>query len=281
MLIDTHCHLDFPELQKDFADVLSRAREAGVEKIINPGVGIEESRKAVELAETVNPRDVSGVNLFAAVGLHPHEASSLFPLRSDSGGQVELRSSGADSLTENTLSELEELAQSGKVVAIGEIGLDYFRMQNEKEVQQETLRKQLALAEKLNKPVIIHSREANEDVLKILDDFKNLQGVFHCFGGDWGFAQKVLQRGFLIGLTGIVTFPNAKNLHEVAQNVPLEKLLIETDSPFLAPQKFRGERCEPAFVAEVAKEIAKLRGISFEEVAEQTTKNAEELFGLS
>ncbi len=268
-LIDTHAHLDFPEFQKDFNEVLVRAKEAGVEKIINPGVGIVESRKAVKLAESANSRVNSGVNLFAAVGIHPHEASSLF----------ELRSPGSTSLNEKVLAEFEELARSSKVVAVGEIGLDFFRMQNSKEVQISALEQQLRFAEKLGKPVIIHSREANEDIFKILDQFK-LRGVFHCFGGDWNFAQEVLERGFFIGLTGIVSFPKATNTHEVAKKAPLEKLLIETDAPFLAPQKFRGKRCEPAFVAEVAEAIAELRGISVEEVAEKTTQNAEELFGI-
>jgi TatD DNase family protein len=263
MLIDTHCHLDFPEFQKDFADVLTRAEEAEVVKFINPGVGIEESRKAVQLA-------YEHENIFSAVGIHPHEASSLF----------ELRSSGASFLNEKLLKELEELAGNPKVVAIGEIGLDYFKMHNEKSVQLQAFEQQLALAEKLDKPVIIHSREANAEVFEILDKFKNLRGVFHCFGGDWDFAQEVLARGFFIGLTGIVTFANAKNVHEVARNAPLKKLLIETDAPFLSPQKFRGQRCEPAFVAEVAQEIARLKEIDFEEVEQETTRNAEELFGV-
>ncbi|MFH1375078.1 MAG: TatD family hydrolase [Patescibacteria group bacterium] len=262
MLIDTHCHLDFPQFKKDFDTVLARAGEAGIGKMINPGVGIKESRQAVELAKNYE-------NIFAAVGIHPHEASSLF----------ELRSPGVNSLNEGVLAELEELAEDPKVIAIGEIGLDYFRMRNEKSIQQEAFRKQLELAQKLKKPVIIHSREADEDIFKILDDFE-VQGVFHCFGGDWAFAQQVLERGFLIGLTGVVTFPKAVNTHEVAANVPLEKLLVETDAPFLAPQKFRGQRCEPAFVREVGERIAELKGVSLEEVAGQTTKNARKLFEL-
>ncbi len=252
MLIDTHCHLDFPELQKDFAKVLSRAKEAGVEKFINPGVGIEESRKAVRLADEHE-------NIFAAVGIHPHESQHL---------------------NESIFKELEELGKNGKVVAIGEIGLDFLKMRNSKEIQIVAFERQLDLAQKLNLPVIIHSREADTEIFAVLDKFPNLCGVFHCFGSDWSFAQEVLNRGFFIGLTGIVTFPNAKNVREVAQKIPLEKLLIETDAPFLAPQKFRGQRCEPAFVVEVAEEVARLRGIEISEIAEKTTENAEELFGI-
>ena len=252
MLIDTHCHLDFPQFKKDFEAVLARAEEAGVGKMINPGVGIKESRQALELAKNHE-------NIFAAVGIHPHEVNSL---------------------NEGVLVELEELAGDPKVVAIGEIGLDYFRMRNEKTVQQEAFRKQLELAQKLKKPVIIHSREADEDIFKILDNFE-VRGVFHCFGGNWAFAQQVLERGFLIGLTGVVTFPKAVATHEVAKNIPLEKLLVETDAPFLAAQKFRGQRCEPAFVREVAEAIAEIKKTPIEEVAEKTTENTLNLFGLS
>ncbi|MCF7856813.1 TatD family hydrolase [Candidatus Gracilibacteria bacterium] len=251
-LVDTHCHLDFPELQKDFDEVLARAHSAGVKKFINPGVGIEESRKAVQLSSEHE-------NIFAAVGIHPHEA---------------------DSVDEKILAELEVLAQNSKVVAIGEIGLDFFKLRNSKEIQIAAFEKQLGLAQKLDLPLIVHAREADAEIFKILDKFPSLRGVLHCFGGDWSFAEKVLERGFFIGLTGIVTFPNAKNVREVAQKIPLEKLLIETDAPFLAPQKFRGQRCEPAFVVEVAEEVARLRGIEISEIAEKTTKNAEELFRI-
>ncbi|MCK5471968.1 TatD family hydrolase [Candidatus Gracilibacteria bacterium] len=251
MLIDTHCHLDFTEFTRDFKETLVRARSVGVQKFVIPGVELSNSRAAVALAEKFD-------GVFAAVGVHPH---------------------AADSVDERTLNELEKLAASQKVVAVGEIGLDFFRMKNSPEIQKNAFRQQLELAQKLNLPVIIHSRAADSEILETLDEFK-VRGVFHCFGSDWDFAEKVLARGFFIGLTGIVTFPNAKDLHEVAKKISLEKLLIETDAPFLAPQKFRGQRNEPAFVREVAEIIAKLRGISVEEVAKQTTENAEELFQI-
>ncbi|MCF7846255.1 MAG: TatD family hydrolase [Candidatus Peribacteraceae bacterium] len=261
-MIDTHCHLDFPNFEKDFAEVLARARDAGVTKFINPGVDLPSSQKAVALAEKFP-------EIYAAVGFHPSEAASLF----------ELRSPGAEKLSADNLTALEELASSEKVVALGEVGLDFFKMRNSKKVQVEAFEKQLTLAEKLQKPVIIHSREADEEIFQVLDNFK-VRGVFHCFGGDWNFAEKVLAKGFLIGLTGIVTFPNAQNVREVAERIPLEKLLIETDAPFLAPQKYRGSRCEPAYVSEVAREIAELKNLSVAEITEKTTKNAEEFFGI-
>ena len=282
MLIDSHCHLDFPEFKNDLIEVIKRAEEAGIKIILNPGCNFATSRKAVELAQRFE-------NIYAAVGVHPHDSIQI---------------------NKESIQELEELAQNKKVVAIGEIGLDYFRMRNTREVQLAAFEKQLELAQKLNKPVIIHSRESDEDIFKILDKFISnksavadnrtnesrvsgtndrtirtspsgeLRGVFHCFGGNWDFAEQVLAKGFLIGLTGIVTFPGAKNTHEVAKKIPLDKLLVETDAPFLAPQKHRGQRCEPAYVAEVAEKIAELKGVSVEEVAEVTTKNSEELFKI-
>ncbi|MFH0834307.1 MAG: TatD family hydrolase [Patescibacteria group bacterium] len=250
-LIDSHCHLDFPNFDQDFDQVLARAEEAGVVKFLNPGVDLPSSKKALALAEKFD-------NIFAAIGFHPSEAQKL---------------------SANNLAELEKMLKNPKVVAIGEIGLDFFRNQNSKKMQVEALEKQLNLAEKFAKPVIIHSRNADEEILEVLANFK-IQAVFHCFGGDWNFAEKILDRGFLIGLTGIVTFPNAKNTHAVAQKIPLEKLLIETDCPFLAPQKFRGERCEPAFVLEVAVKIAELKNLPVEEITTETTRNAEKLFGI-
>jgi len=250
-LIDSHCHLDFPDFEKDFDEMLMRANSSGVAKFINPGVDIMSSKRAVALAE-------SHENIFAAVGFHPSEAEKM---------------------SANNFFMLEKIARSKKVVAIGEIGLDFFRNQNSSKIQIEVFRKQLALAEELNLPVIIHSREADSEIFKILNEFE-VQGFFHCFGGSWSFAEKILAHGFFIGLTGIVTFPNAKNVREVAKKIPLERLLVETDSPFLAPQKFRGKRCEPAFIFEIVTTITKIRGVEFEKVAEQTSKNAEELFGI-
>ena len=257
--LDSHCHLDFPNFEKDFDEILARAKFAGVTKFVNPGVNLSTSKKAVALAEKFP-------QIFAAVGFHPSEAEKM----------------SADNFT-----ALEKLAKSKKVVAVGEIGLDFFRgkilsprKRGSPKIQIEVFRKQLFLAQKLNLPVIIHSRNADAKIFAVLDEFENLRGVLHCFGGDWSFAEQILNRGFLIGLTGIVTFPNAKNVREVAEKIPLEKLLVETDSPFLAPQKFRGERCEPSFVVEVAREIAKSRGIEISEIAKKTTENAERLFQI-
>ncbi|MDD5179081.1 MAG: TatD family hydrolase [Candidatus Gracilibacteria bacterium] len=252
MLIDSHTHLDFPEFDADREAVIASAKSLGVEKFINPGCNLATSRKAVELASRFP-------EIYAGVGIHPHDAAEV---------------------DANSLVELARLAANKKVVAIGEIGLDYFRMKNSKEIQIAAFENQLALAEKIGKPVIIHSREADTDIFECLDKFPNLKGVFHCFGGDWNFAQEVLSRGFYIGITAIVTYPNAQKTQEVAQKIPLDRLLIETDSPFLAPQSKRGKRCNPADVAEVAERIAQLKNIPVVEVTNSTALNAQNLFAL-
>lgn len=251
-MIDSHCHLDFHDFDRDRDEVFQRASEAGVGKIINPGSDFASCQRAVDLAERYS-------EVFAAVGIHPHDAQQI---------------------TKESLAELRVMLNNPKTVAIGEIGLDYFKMHNEKTLQKEAFIRQLELAKEFDKPLIIHAREANADILEILDKY-SFRGVFHCFGSDWNFAQQVLARGFLIGITGIVTYPNAKNIQEVARNVPLEKLLIETDAPFLAPQKYRGQRNEPAFVTEVAQKIAELKGVPIAKIVAATTRNAENLFSMN
>lgn len=252
MLIDSHTHLDFPEFDSDREAVIASAKSLGVGKFINPGCNLEASRRAVKLASRYP-------EIYAGVGIHPHDAKEMEAA---------------------ALQELEKLAANPKVVAIGEIGLDYFRMQNSKEIQIAAFENQLALAAKIGKPVIIHCREAEADIFQCLDKFPNLRGVFHCFAGDWNFAQEVLSRGFYIGITAVVTYPNAQKTHEVAQKIPLDKLLIETDSPFLAPQSKRGKRCNPADVVEVAEKIAQLKSIALSEVETATAANTQNLFAL-
>jgi TatD DNase family protein len=251
MIIDTHCHLDFPDFDTDREAVLARAQKVGVTKIINPGCDLVSSRRAVALAEFTS-------NVVAAVGVHPHAA-----------GEVD----------EQAITELRQLAQIEHVVAIGEIGLDYFKSKVEKEVQIAAFLRQLALAEELEKPVIIHSREADADMLSVLEKF-NLPGVFHCFGGGVEFAEKVLAKGFYLGFTGICTFLKAENIREVIRLTPLERILIETDAPYLAPEKFRGKRNEPSFVSEVARKIAEIKNLDLTEVEKATTENAQRLFGV-
>lgn len=253
-LIDSHAHLDDGQFDADRDQMLVRAQQAGVVQIINAAYDLPSSARSVDLA-----RHYSFV--FAAVGVHPHDAEGL---------------------PADYLEQLREMARLPEVVAIGEMGLDYYRDLSPREVQQRVFREQLALARELNLPVIIHDRDAHADTLDILrkDGVSPAGGVMHCFSGSREMAEACLALGFYISFAGPVTYPNARRPKEVAAWVPLDRLLVETDCPYLTPQARRGRRNEPACVRYVAEEIAALRGIPVEEVARATTENARRLFGL-
>lgn len=252
MYIDTHSHLNFKAFKNDYAQAIERAFSTDVGKIIIPSSNLETSKKAVEIAKSYN-------NIYAAVGLHPiHIKDEEF---------VE--------------EEYLKLTKSKKVVAIGETGLDYYYDKTTKDLQKEIFEKHLNLANRLSKPVILHSREAGEDLLAILMSHSPLpRGVMHCFAGDWQMAKILLDIGFYLSFTGLITFTKNYETFEVIKNTPLERLLLETDCPYMTPQFYRGKRNEPAYVVEVAKKIAELKKIPLEQVAEQTSKNAIELFKI-
>ncbi|MBS3975751.1 MAG: TatD family hydrolase [Syntrophomonadaceae bacterium] len=254
MLIDTHAHLNDKDFKHDLPLVLERASQAGVTRIINVGYNLEASRQSVRLAETYP-------GMYAAVGFHPHDAKNF---------------SSAD------LEELRKLAKATKVLAIGEMGLDYYRDLSPRPVQQETFRQQIALAKEMKLPVIVHDRDAHGDTVTVLRQEKaaDVGGVLHCFSGSWEMARQCLNLGFYISLAGPVTYKNAHTPKEVARLVPSDRLLIETDAPYLTPEPYRGKRNEPAYVLEVAIEIAKIRKVSLEELAATTTANARRLFGF-
>ncbi|MFA7382187.1 MAG: TatD family hydrolase [Desulfurivibrionaceae bacterium] len=255
VLIDTHCHLDFPDYQEDLAEVLSRARQAGVSRIVTVGIDFATSQAAVELAA----RDVA---LFATVGVHPHHVREL----------------GA-----GDYGRLRELAAHPRVVAYGEIGLDYVKEYSPRAMQQEHFARQVDLARKLALPLIIHDREAHADTLAVLRAALPLKagGVMHCFSGDAAFAEEVLDLGFYISIPGVVTFPKAQVMQEAVRQVPLSRLLLETDGPFLAPVPRRGKRNEPALMLHTALKVAELKEVSLAELAQATTANAERLFRLA
>lgn len=253
VLIDTHTHLDFDQFDADRKDVITRAKEADVAGMITIGINLETSLKAVRIAEKHS-------NVFAAAGIHPHDA-----------GEAE----------KEDLNRIIELYQNPKVVAIGEVGLDFYRNLTEPEIQRKIFRSFLDLAKELDLPLIIHTRDAEDEILSILREKgkQGWRGVFHCFPGDVRMAEQVLDMGFYISFTGNITFKNTKSA-AVAKHIPVERLMVETDCPFMAPVPHRGRRNEPAFVQHVAQKIAEVKGISFEEVARATTKNAMDLFGL-
>jgi len=252
MLIDTHAHLDLAEFDRDRPAVLERAWANGVDYIINIGFDLASSRRSIALAAQ-QPR------IFAAVGVHPHDAAK------------------ADN---STWAALPDLATAPKVMAVGEIGLDYYRDLSPRPVQQAAFRRQIRMARELNLPIIVHNRDAHADTLRILKDEKAGEGVLHCFSGSWEIARECLELGFYISIAGPVTFTNAPKLQEVAQKVPLDRLLVETDCPYLAPVPHRGKRNESAYVRLVAEKIADLRGLPLAELAAATSANARRLFGF-
>ena len=255
MFIDTHCHLEDENFSADRQKVLERAKAAGVERIINFGSTLKSSFAVVELAKNFS-------ELFAGVGIHPEEI---------------------DDFDEKTCARLAELAAEKKIVAVGEIGLDYHWEKNSERrlLQQKIFIEQLDLARQLNLPVCVHDREAHGDTLKILQtEGKNLRGVLHCYSGSLETAQEIFKLGWLIGVDGPLTFKNSAKLPEIVKAAPRDMILIETDAPYLAPTPYRGKRNEPAYVVEVAKKLAALRGETLEEVAAYTTTNAKNLYKI-
>jgi TatD DNase family protein len=268
MLIDSHCHIDGEAFDDDRDDVVRRAREVGVVAMLNIGTGDPHSddfRKAVAVAEKYG-------NVFASVGVHPHDAK----LYDDKAEE-----------------HLIDLAKSEKVIGWGEIGLDYYYDHSPRDVQREVFRRQICTARDLDLPVIIHSRDADDETVEILtEEFsektensklktESWRGIMHCFGGTPKMAEALMPLGFMISFAGNVTFKKAENLRDAARVVPLDKLLVETDCPFLTPIPFRGKRNEPAYVEHTARFLADLYGTTFEKLASQTTKNFIDFFGLS
>ena len=255
MFIDTHCHLDDENFSSDRTQVLERAKRAGVERIINFGSTLKSSIAATELARNFS-------ELYAGAGIHPEEI---------------------DDFDEKTCARLAELAADKKVVAVGEIGLDYHWEKDSARrlIQQKIFTEQLDLARQLKLPVCIHDREAHGDTLKILQtEARDLRGVLHCYSGSLETAREVWKLGWLIGVDGPLTFKNSAKLPEVVKAAPRDMILIETDAPYLAPVPYRGKRNEPAYVVEVAKKLAEIRGETLEEVAAYTTANAKNLYCL-
>ena len=253
-LFDTHAHLHFPDFGPDLDDVLARAREAGVHRIVTIGTNGETSRAALAIAER-EP------DVWAAVGLHPHDADD-----------------GDDML----FTELERLAASPRVVALGEMGLDFFRNLSPRAAQEAALRRQLGLARALRKPALIHCRDAHEETLAILAEerIREVGGIMHCFSGDVAIARRCLDLGLLISLAGPVTYPNARALPDVARFVPGDRLVVETDCPFLPPQPYRGKRNEPSYLVVTAARVADLRKEPLETLGPRMAENAIQLFGI-
>jgi len=251
--IDSHCHLDFPELAENMPDILASMRHNDVAGALCVSVNLEKLPQMLRFVEQYP-------NLYASVGVHPDY----------------------EGVEEPDAARLAVLAQHPRVIAIGETGLDYFRLKGDLEWQRTRFRNHIRAARECGKPLIVHTREAAADTLRIMaeENAAEAGGVMHCFTETWEVAEAALEMGFYISFSGIVTFRNARQIKEVAQRMPLERMLIETDAPYLAPVPYRGKLNQPAYVKHVAEEIAVLRGIGTEEIGRCTTENFERLFGL-
>ncbi len=254
MLFDSHAHLDDKRFDNDREDIIQRAKENGISYIMNPGADFESSVRAIDLANKYEM-------IYAAVGVHPHEAKTMDDI------MLEL---------------LKGMTRKPKVMAIGEIGLDYHYDNSPRDVQKRWFREQIRLAKEVNLPIIIHDREANNDVMNILKEEQAFDtGVLlHCYSGSAELAKQYIKLGALISIAGPITFKNARKTMEVVEAIPLEYLMIETDSPYLTPVPHRGKRNESSYVRFVGERIAEIKGISIDEVARQTTENAKRYFGI-
>ena len=247
-LIDTHTHIYNDDYSKRIDDVIRAAENNGVEKIISIGVDLKSSEKCMKLAEKYE-------TVYATCGIHPHESEEA---------------------PKGYLYELEQFYKHPKVLAVGEIGLDYYYDFSDRKTQRKIYQDQLEMANSLDLPAVVHCRESNDDILIGILESSHRSGVIHCFASNLDFAEKILETGFYLSFTGMITF--VKELEEVVREVPLDKMMVETDSPYLTPKPFRGKKNEPAYVLHVAEKIANLKDISLEEVAESTTKTAYSLF---
>jgi len=256
-LVDSHCHLDNPQFDPDRESVIQRALAAGIERmvVIGTGDGPPDLEAGIRLADRYEP-------IYATVGIHPHDASKATP---------------------ETYQRLAEFLMHPKVVALGEIGLDYHYDHSPRDVQREVFLEQMRIASNARKPIVIHTREAWEDTLALLEEHwkpTGFGGIMHCFSGSPGEAERCIALGFHLSFGGIITFPKSAGVQEAARTAPANRILIETDAPYLAPVPHRGKRNEPAFVAETASKLAQLRGVTPEEIAQLTTANFKALLGV-
>jgi TatD DNase family protein len=276
MIIDTHCHLMATQFDEDREDVISRARAHGVGMFLNVGFDDFTNKRSLEMASQHQ-------DFYATLGYHPYEADKCTPelmakwkkfLLDPKASKEDIELFGVD-LDEEQLAEVKS-----KVLAVGETGLDYLKSPISQEVQKKSLELQLQLATEVDLPIIIHNRQSDKDCLDILRNFSNVKAVYHCFDSNLEYAKKVWNFGYITSFTAIATYPKSNDLREVISNMPLDQFFVETDCPYLAPQKFRGKRNEPAYILEIIKLIAALKGITTEEVKRLSTENVARFFGL-
>lgn len=254
LLVDSHSHLDGQQFIDDLDETIKRAANNGISHILTIGCDLESSEKSVSIAEKYE-------HIFAAVGVHPHDATEI----------------GTESLV-----RLRSMLAHPKVVALGEIGLDFYRDRCPREIQRSAFRKQIQLAKEVGKPIIVHDRDAHNEVIQILreENAAEVGGVLHCFSGDSAMAEQCLDLGFYLSFTGTITYPKNQEIREIIKSIPVDRMLVETDCPYLSPQKFRGKRNEPAYVRYTAEKMAEIKGLTIEDIARVTSRNCHDLFGF-
>ena len=252
MLFDTHAHLNDPAFDPDREELMAGLRDKGIGYVMNAGCSLSSSKDIIQMAENYPW-------LYASVGSHPDSA---------------------DEVNEDVIAEYRQLCRHEKVKAIGEIGLDYYYEDIPREIQKNAFRMQMALAQEVDLPVIIHEREAHDDGMRIVKEFPKVKGVFHCYSGSAEMARQLVNMGWYIGFTGVLTFKNARKAVETAASIPLDRIVLETDCPFMAPEPFRGKRNDPGYLPKMAEKLAEIRGISVEEAIAVTTENAKRLYRI-
>jgi len=258
MYFDTHAHYNDKRYNDDRDVLMEELSAAGITHILNVSYSISSVKYSLGIAEKYQDSD-KYPSIFVSVGIHPHDAKTM---------------------TDDTIGELEKLLEHPKVVAVGETGLDYYYDHSPRDVQQVRFREQLELARRVNLPVVIHMRDATEDTLRIMSAFHDLSCVFHCFPGSWETAKIILDIGWYLSFTGVVTFKNARRALEVIEKMPLDRLMLETDCPYMAPEPFRGKRCSSLYLPYIATKIAEVRGTTTEEIARVTMENGKRFFGI-
>ena len=252
MLFDTHAHLNDPAFDEDREELMAGLRDKGIGYVMNAGCSLQSSKDIIAMVENYPW-------LYASVGSHPDSA---------------------DEVNEDVIEEYRQLCRHEKVKAIGEIGLDYYYEDIPREIQKNAFRMQMALAQEVDLPVIIHEREAHDDGMRIVKEFPKVKGVFHCYSGSAEMARQLVNMGWYIGFTGVLTFKNARKAVETAASIPLDRIVLETDCPFMAPEPFRGKRNDPGYLPKMAEKLAEIRGISVEEAIAVTTENAKRLYRI-
>ncbi|EYE89756.1 hydrolase TatD [Fervidicella metallireducens AeB] len=251
MIFDSHAHYDDEAFKNDLEEVIDKIKRAGVNRVLNCGADLKSCITTTELTHKYD-------FIYGAVGIHPHSADEVF----------------------NNINKIGDMLQNEKIQAVGEIGLDYYYDTHDRNLQIKAFKEQMDLAKQLDFPVVIHDRDAHEDTLKVIKEFKGVKGVLHCYSGSLEFAKEILKEDYYLGFTGVVTFKNAKKAIEVVQHIPLDKILIETDCPYMAPVPHRGERNDSSYLLHVADKIAQIKGIGYDEVCKATYENASTLFRL-